>query len=267
MTDPTNWRAIPDRHDHQAAHEQRPPDGSSGHPTPPGHPAPASHAPRVAAAQANRPDDGDTAPVVSASAPALAHELSQNGHADPGNTRPSLPAPRLVPVFTPPPPAMILPGRPANSGPLDNPAHGVPTAPAPGDSIWRSRKTRPGAKILIVENEYTNQLLMERILGFAGYECVTAGNGHIALDVFDREHPDLVLTDIAMPVMDGLAAVAALRARPAGARIPIVAVSAHALPEDREYALRRGCTDYLTKPYRPHDLLEVVERLLREGRG
>lgn len=264
MTDPTDWRATPDRHDRHVARDRH--TARDVHPSSE-RPAPVSHAPRVATAQTARADDTDTPPVVSASAPSLAHELGQRGLPDPADTRPSLPAPRLVPVFTPPSPAMILPGRPPTSGPLDNPAHGMPSAPSPGDSIWRSRKPRAGAKILIVENEYTNQLLMERILGFAGYECVTAGNGRIALDVFDREQPDLVLTDIAMPVMDGLAAVAALRARPAGARIPIVAVSAHALPEDREYALRRGCTEYLTKPYRPHDLLEVVERLLREGRG
>lgn len=201
-------------------------------------------------------------PKLTAAAPALPHL----DPFDPGDTQPSLPAPRTVPVFTP----AIRPIQPHSplpvSGPLDNPAHGLPTAPSPSDSIWRPRLTRAGTKLLIVENEYANLQLMERILGYAGYECFTASNGREALAIFERERPDLILTDIAMPVMDGLAATAALRARPEGARIPIVAVSAHVMAEDRERALRAGCTEYVTKPYRPHDLLAVVERLLTEGR-
>lgn len=197
---------------------------------------------------------------------AAAPSLPQIDAFDPADTQPGLPAPRTVPVFAP----AIRPLQPQSpfpvSGPLDNPAHGVPAPARPGDSIWRPHKTRPGAKLLIVENEYSNLLLMERILGYAGYECVTAGNGREALTIFERERPDLILTDIAMPVMDGLEATAALRARPEGAHIPIVAVSAHAMAEDRDRALRAGCTEYLTKPYRPHDLLAVVERLLTEGR-
>lgn len=122
-----------------------------------------------------------------------------------------------------------------------------------------------GATILIVENEDSNRTLMEKILGFAGYHCVTACNGQEALDAFDRGRPDLVLTDIAMPVMDGYETTGHIRARPGGAAIPIVAVTAHAMSGDREYALQRGCSAYLAKPYRPRDLIEVVERLLREA--
>jgi CheY-like chemotaxis protein len=119
--------------------------------------------------------------------------------------------------------------------------------------------------ILIVENEESNRMLMEEILRFAGYRCVLACNGLEALEVFEREHPHIILTDVSMPVMDGYEATMAIRGRPGGARVPIVAVTAHAMSGERERALRRGCTDYLAKPYRPHELLEVVERQLNKG--
>lgn len=122
-----------------------------------------------------------------------------------------------------------------------------------------------GTTILIVENEQSNRMLLEKILGFAGFRCLTACNGLEALEVFDREGPDLILTDISMPIMDGYQTVAAIRARLDGATVPIVAVTAHAMTGDREQAIEQGCTEYLAKPYRPGDLLRVVERLVNKG--
>jgi CheY-like chemotaxis protein len=124
-----------------------------------------------------------------------------------------------------------------------------------------------GRTVLIVENEDNNRTLMEEILRLAGYRCVSARNGREAVEAFDHERPDIVLTDISMPVMDGLEEVASIRARSYGVAVPIVAVTAHALGGDREYALREGCTEYLAKPFRPRELLAVVERLLKEGGG
>jgi CheY-like chemotaxis protein len=124
---------------------------------------------------------------------------------------------------------------------------------------------RAAHTVLIVENEDDNRTLMEEILRLAGYRCVSARNGREAIETFDHVRPDIVLTDISMPVMDGLEEVASIRARSYGAAVPIVAVTAHALGGDREYALREGCTEYLAKPYRPRDLIAVVERLLKEG--
>jgi two-component system cell cycle response regulator DivK len=122
-----------------------------------------------------------------------------------------------------------------------------------------------GITILIVENEESNRTLMEKILGFAGYRCMVACNGQEAVEMFDHERPDLILTDISMPVMDGYEATAAIRARPDGATVPIVAVTAHAMAGDRERAIEQGCTGYLAKPYRTRELLDVVERLLNKG--
>ena len=136
-----------------------------------------------------------------------------------------------------------------------------------GESASGSAPRAPahGITILIVENEESNRTLIEKILGFAGYRCVVACNGQEAVEVFGRVRPDLILTDISMPVMDGYEATAAIRARPDGATVPIVAVTAHAMAGDRERAIEQGCTEYLAKPYRTRELLDVVERLLNKG--
>jgi CheY-like chemotaxis protein len=120
---------------------------------------------------------------------------------------------------------------------------------------------RPGT-ILVAENEATNRHLMEQILRIAGYDTLTATNGREALDMLATGHADLVLVDISMPVLDGYRTLALLREQPAHATLPVVAVTAHATPEDRQRALRSGFTEYLTKPFRPRDLLRLVERLL-----
>jgi CheY-like chemotaxis protein len=103
---------------------------------------------------------------------------------------------------------------------------------------------------------------MEQILRIAGYDTLTATNGREALETLATGHADLVLVDISMPVLDGYQMLALLREQPAHATLPVVAVTAHATPEDRQRALRSGFTEYLTKPFRPRDLLRLVERLL-----
>lgn len=120
----------------------------------------------------------------------------------------------------------------------------------------------PGPTILIAENEATNRHLMEHILGFAGYRSLSAANGREALDLLDAAPVDLALIDLSMPVLDGFHTIERIRALPERARLPVIAVTAHAHPADRAAALRAGFTDYLTKPFRPRDLLRVVERHL-----
>src|SRR5436305_5469075 len=116
--------------------------------------------------------------------------------------------------------------------------------------------------ILIVENEVSNRLLIEKVLSTRGYRCLSASNGREALDVLDQEAVDLILTDLSMPVLDGYRTTQLIRGRPGMAHIPIVAVTAYALNDESEAALRIGCNEYLTKPFKPRQLLEVVERLL-----
>ena len=118
------------------------------------------------------------------------------------------------------------------------------------------------ATILVVENETSNRLLIERVLSSSGYRCLSATNGREALDMLDHEQVDLILTDLSMPVLDGYRATQLMRARPGLANVPIVAVTAYALHDEGEAAKQIVCTEYLTKPFKPRQLLEVVERLL-----
>jgi CheY-like chemotaxis protein len=126
----------------------------------------------------------------------------------------------------------------------------------------------PGARqatILIVENEVSNRILIERVLSTRGYRCVSASNGREALNILDHEQVDLILTDLSMPVLDGYRTTKLIRARPALANVPIVAVTAYALNDESEAAMHIGCTEYLTKPFKPRQLLEVVDRLLPQS--
>lgn len=127
---------------------------------------------------------------------------------------------------------------------------------------------RPGTlqpTILIIENEVSNRILIERVLSTRGYRCVSASNGQEALGILDYEHVDLILTDLSMPVLDGYRTTQLIRARPAMASVPIVAVTAYALNDENEAAMQIGCNEYLTKPFKPRQLLEVVDRLLPQG--
>ncbi len=118
------------------------------------------------------------------------------------------------------------------------------------------------ATILIVENEVSNRILVERVLSTRGYRCLSASNGREALDILDHEHVDLILTDLSMPVLDGYRTTQLIRQRPGLTNVPIVAVTAYALNDESEVAMKIGCNEYLTKPFKPKQLLEVVDRLL-----
>jgi CheY-like chemotaxis protein len=116
--------------------------------------------------------------------------------------------------------------------------------------------------ILIVENEVSNRILIEKVLSTRGFRCLSASNGREALDILDHESVDLILTDLSMPVLDGYRTTQLIRARPGLERVPIVAVTAYALNDENEAAMQIGCNEYLTKPFKPRQLLEVVDRLL-----
>jgi CheY-like chemotaxis protein len=135
-----------------------------------------------------------------------------------------------------------------------------PNTPAPAHT---NADMRPPT-ILIIENEVSNRLLIERVLSTRGYRCLSASNGREALAILDIEPVDLILTDLSMPVLDGYRTTQLIRARPAMANVPIVAVTAFALNDENEAALQIGCNEYLTKPFKPRQLLEVVDRLLPE---
>jgi CheY-like chemotaxis protein len=116
--------------------------------------------------------------------------------------------------------------------------------------------------ILIIENEVSNRILIERVLSTRGYRCISASNGQEALNILDSEYVDLILTDLSMPVLDGYRTTQLIRERPSMVNVPIVAVTAYALNDENEAAMQIGCNEYLTKPFKPRQLLEVVDRLL-----
>jgi CheY-like chemotaxis protein/signal transduction histidine kinase len=113
-------------------------------------------------------------------------------------------------------------------------------------------------RVLVAEDNHVNQLVIRRLLERLGHTVALCEDGRAAVAAVEAERPDLVLMDVQMPGMDGLAAAAAIRAReatqPGSARLPIVAVTAFAMPGDRERCLAAGMDDYLTKPIRRDEL-------------
>jgi PAS domain S-box-containing protein len=117
--------------------------------------------------------------------------------------------------------------------------------------------------VLVAEDNPVNQELMKELLGKRGYTVKLARNGKEAIEALGKDRFDLIVMDIQMPVMGGLEATAAIRAKEkvSGKRVPIVATSAHAMPSDRTTALEAGIDAYLIKPVRPNELYETLDRL------
>jgi CheY-like chemotaxis protein len=121
------------------------------------------------------------------------------------------------------------------------------------------------ATILLAEdNEVVGELIRER-LEMNGFSVLAAANGLEALELARQQAPDLILLDMSMPLMDGWATAQALEEHPATRDIPVIAVTAHALPGDREKALQAGCDAYVSKPVDFNELLRKIKRLLEEA--
>jgi two-component system cell cycle response regulator DivK len=121
---------------------------------------------------------------------------------------------------------------------------------------------RPGARILVIEDSPTNLELVSTILRANGYDVISSLDAESGLERARTEDPAVVLMDIGLPGMDGLSAVALLKADARTARIPVVAVTAHALPSDEARALSAGFDAYLAKPVRSRSLIRLVGSLL-----
>jgi CheY-like chemotaxis protein len=117
-------------------------------------------------------------------------------------------------------------------------------------------------KILIVEDNEMNRDMLSRRLARKGYEVILAEDGAAGLDMMESEQPDLVLMDMGLPVMDGWTATAKAKANPNLATIPVIALTAHALEEDRIRAMDAGADDFDTKPVNLAGLLMKMEALL-----
>ena len=123
------------------------------------------------------------------------------------------------------------------------------------------------SKILLVEDNEMNRDMLSRRLLRRGYEVVIALDGESGLALAASEAPDMILMDMSLPILDGWEAARRLKAAPGTQRIPIIALTAHAMSSDRDKALEAGCDDYDTKPVELPRLLEKIKALLSSTSG
>jgi CheY-like chemotaxis protein len=122
------------------------------------------------------------------------------------------------------------------------------------------RERHGGRRILLVEDEPVNQEVARELIDQTGLRVETAGDGLAALEMLDRDAYDLILMDIQMPRMNGIEATRAIRARPDGGSVPILAMTANAFEEDRRQCLACGMNDFVAKPV---DSEVLFSRLLK----
>jgi two-component system, cell cycle response regulator DivK len=122
-------------------------------------------------------------------------------------------------------------------------------------------------RILLVEDNDMNRDMLSRRLVRNGYEVFLAVDGQQGADMALSEQPDLILMDMSLPVIDGWEATRRIKANDATRRIPIIALTAHAMAGDREKAMEVGCEDYDTKPVEMSRLLGKIAALLKSTAG
>jgi CheY-like chemotaxis protein len=147
----------------------------------------------------------------------------------------------------------------------------LPTVETPAES-GRGRITglaegQPCLRILIAEDQRENRLLLRKFLEPLGFELREAVNGQEAVALFEEWRPHLIWMDLRMPVMDGLEAARRIKTTGAGNRTKIVALTAHALEDERKRILAAGCDDLVRKPYREDELFDVMARHLVQLQG
>lgn len=127
--------------------------------------------------------------------------------------------------------------------------------------------------VLLVEDNPVNQAVAQKVLERAGHRVQLANNGAEAVEYFDRGHFDVILMDVQMPVMGGIDATRTIRAREARRTwagtgllesVPIIAMTAHAMPADRHRCLEAGMDDYVVKPIKPADMFAAIKRVVRK---
>lgn len=118
-------------------------------------------------------------------------------------------------------------------------------------------------KILVVDDEQDLLDLMEIILGAEGFNIVKASNGKEALAQVEAEHPDLVLLDVMMPLMDGWEVLRTLKSSANTIKIPVVMVTAKIGPDDRARGMREGVADYICKPFAPREVVNRIKAIFR----
>ncbi|MEM8667066.1 MAG: response regulator [Planctomycetota bacterium] len=137
-------------------------------------------------------------------------------------------------------------------------------ASLPTSEIPSSPNVMPAMRILLVEDGLVNQKLALGMLGMWGHDVTIAENGKTAIDQWESNSFDLILMDLQMPVMGGLAATKEIRRleQERGGHIPIIAMTAHAMKGDRELCLQAGMDGYVSKPVRKQELIDAVQAIL-----
>jgi two-component system cell cycle response regulator DivK len=122
-------------------------------------------------------------------------------------------------------------------------------------------------KILLIEDNPTIRDMLTRRLQKRGYDVAVAGDGAAAVEAAGVEHPDIILMDMHLPVLDGWEATRQIKLAEGTRDVPIIALTADAMAGDREKALEAGCDDYETKPIDLPRLLDKVQKLLQARAG
>src|SRR5262245_24415032 len=120
-------------------------------------------------------------------------------------------------------------------------------------------------RILIIEDQEDNRAILRDLLSLAGYDLLEAADGEEGVKLAQKEHPDLILMDIQLPVIDGYEATRRIKRNTNLRAIPIIAVTSYALSGDEAKARAAGCDDYVTKPFSPRDLLAKVRQYVPTG--
>lgn len=121
------------------------------------------------------------------------------------------------------------------------------------------------AKLLLVEDNEMNRDMLSRRLEKRGHTVLIAVDGAAGVAQAKAQLPELILMDMSLPVIDGWEATRQLKADPATAKIPVIALTAHAMEADRDKALAAGCDDFDTKPVELPRLLVKIDELLKRG--
>jgi CheY-like chemotaxis protein len=124
------------------------------------------------------------------------------------------------------------------------------------------KKATESPTVLLVEDTEDNRFMMRRLLEMSGYRVVEAMNGEEAVKLARAETPQLILMDLSLPVIDGLAATRLIRKLPALESTPIIAVSAHDTSDFQDEAVEAGCNSYVTKPIDFNELEKLINQLL-----
>jgi CheY-like chemotaxis protein len=123
-------------------------------------------------------------------------------------------------------------------------------------------KANSVATVLVVEDTEDNRQMMRRLLELSGFKVVEALNGREAVEIAREVRPEIILMDLSLPFVDGLAATRQIRSMPDMRTVPIVAVSAHDTSDFHGLALEAGCNAYVTKPIDYPELEALVNQLL-----